>query len=170
LREIILPNSIKNIGEDAFYNCSSLTNITIDEDNVDYKSIDGNLYNIKGTNLIRYAIGKKDTSFTIPDTVVCIHNGAFSGSNNLTEVTIPNGLTEIRNDSFMNCRNLTTITIPNSVKNIGKYAFVNTKLKTAVFEDAEGWIMSNKLIAPAQLKNPSLAAKLLIDGTALTKE
>ena len=170
LREIILPNSIRHIGEDAFYNCSSLTNITIDEDNTDYKSIDGNLYNIKGTNLIRYAIGKKDTSFTIPDTVVCIHDGAFSGANNLTEVIIPNDLTEIRNDAFINCHNLTTITIPKSVKNIGKYAFVNAKLKTAIFEDAEGWIMSNKLIAPAQLKNPNLAAKLLKDGNELIKK
>ena len=78
LTSITIPDSVKDIGENAFCHCSSLTSITVDENNRYYKSIDGNLYCKNGRTLIQYAIGKKDASFEIPDSVTSIGEDAFS--------------------------------------------------------------------------------------------
>ncbi len=107
LTNITIPNSIYSIGEGVFSRCTSLTSINvnpitdIDTKNQYYKSIDGNLYfcrknensyTVKVT-LIQYAIGKKDSTFTIPNDVNQIEKGAFSGCTSLTSVifTGPNG-------------------------------------------------------------------------------
>ena len=93
----------------TFQGCSSLTSVTVDENNSKYKSIDDNLYSKDGTTLIQYAIGKTETSFTIPDSVTSIGDGAFFGCSGLTSVTIPNSVTSIENNAFSGCSSLTSI-------------------------------------------------------------
>jgi hypothetical protein len=45
----------------VFYGCGKLTSITVDENNKNYCSIYGNLYNKNAITLIQYATGKTDT-------------------------------------------------------------------------------------------------------------
>ena len=59
------------------------------------------------------------TSIVIPDSVLNIEEGAFSGCNGLTSITIPDSVTSIGINAFNNCSRLTSITIPNSVMLIG---------------------------------------------------
>lgn len=65
MSSVNIPSSVTSIGTGIFSSCSSLTNITVDSDNPEYFSINGNLYNKSGT-LIQYAIGKTDSSFNFP--------------------------------------------------------------------------------------------------------
>ena len=123
LTSVTIPNSVTSIGSSAFSYCDSLTSITVDENNTAYKSIDGNLYSKDGKTLIQYAIGKPDTSFTIPDSVTSIGYRAFEACTNLTSVMIPNSVTSIGDEAFEDCSNLTSVTIGNSVKSIGEGAF-----------------------------------------------
>ena len=90
LKSITIPNSVKSIGDNAFYSCSSLTSIIVDENNSSYKSIDGNLYSKDGKKLIQYAIGKAYTSFVIPNSVTSIGEGAFYNCSKLTSVEFKN--------------------------------------------------------------------------------
>ena len=106
---ITIPNNVTSIGSSVFYNCSSLTSITVDTNNQYYKSIDGNLYSKDGTTLIQYAIGKTDTSFTIPSSVISIGSSAFYKCSSLTSVTIGNNVTSIGSYAFRNCRSLTKV-------------------------------------------------------------
>ncbi len=133
LTSITIPDSVTSIGNSAFYNCSSLTSITVDENNINYKSIDGNLYTKDGTTLIQYAIGKKETSFMIPNSVTSIRNSAFSGCSNLTSITISNSVTSIENYAFYGCSKLTTVYYKGSVQDWAKISigFSNDNLMFA---------------------------------------
>ena len=107
-----LGKKITSIDNYSFYNCTSLTNISIP---ASVKSIGYNTFE-NCTSL---------TSITIPNRVTRIDNGAFCNCTSLTSITIPDGIESIDNYSFCNCASLTNISIPASVKSIGDSAFWN---------------------------------------------
>jgi hypothetical protein len=106
----ISGSTITSIGQYAFYNCTSLTSVTIGNS---VTSI-GNRAFSNCTNL---------TSIIIPNSVTSIEEFAFSGCKNLTSITIPDSVTSIGNRAFQNCDSLTSVTIPDSVTSIGGFAF-----------------------------------------------
>ena len=118
------------IGDYTFLRCFGLTNITVSENNTAYQSIDGNLYNKDGTILMRYAIGKAETEFIIPDSVTTIGKYAFYCSS-LTSVVIPDSVTTIGKDAF-SCSSLTSVVIPDSVTTIDQGAFMSCSSLTSV--------------------------------------
>ena len=132
LTSVTIPNSVTSIGREAFYYCTSLTSITVSEGNTAYKAIDGNLYSKDGKILIQYAIGKTDTSFTIPVGVTSIGSSAFYNCTSLTNVTIPDSITSIGDWAFRGCTSLTSVTIPDSVTSIGGWAFYGCTNITSV--------------------------------------
>ena len=129
---VTIGNAVENINEGAFYGCDSLVYVEVDENNKNYKDIDGNLYAKDGKTLIQYAIGKKDTSFTIPDSVTSIGDNAFSYCTSLTSIEIPNSVTSIGNSAFYDCDSLTSIEIPNSATSIGNSAFYDCDSLTSI--------------------------------------
>lgn len=81
-----LPPSVTSVGECAFFNCATLQEISVDESNTNYKSLDGVLFNRDMDCLIQYPGGKTGSSYTVSDAVSCIGDGAFSGAAGLTGV------------------------------------------------------------------------------------
>ena len=124
LTSITIPDGVTSIGKGVFSSCSALTSINVRENNANYSSIDGNLYNKDATTLILYAPGKADAHFSIPDSVTSIGDSAFSDCSALTSVTIPDNVTSIGGSAFSRCSSLTSITIPDSVTSIGNFAFL----------------------------------------------
>ncbi|GAB6393364.1 MAG: leucine-rich repeat domain-containing protein [Treponematales bacterium] len=95
---VILPNTLKSIGDYAFYGCGYLTSVTIP---ASVTSIgDYAFYGCTGL-----------TSITIPASVTSIGNGAFSGCTGLTSITIPASVTSIGNGAFSGCASLSAITV-----------------------------------------------------------
>ena len=123
LGSINIPDSVISIGSGAFSCCDSIMDIEVDEENKNYKSIDGNLYTKDGTILIQYAVGKKDASFTIPDFVTSIGDSAFANCSSIRSVVIGNSVTSIGDWAFRCCYSLTSIEIGNSVTRIAYDAF-----------------------------------------------
>ena len=93
-----IPNSVTSIGNYAFWECTSLTSITIPNG---VTSI-GNYAFLGCTNL---------TSITISDSVTSIGEYAFKDCTSLTSITIPNSVTSIGNWAFDECTSLTDITV-----------------------------------------------------------
>jgi hypothetical protein len=109
------------IGNYAFSNCGNLTSITVDSRNSSYTSIDGVLFNKEKTTLIKYPIGKKVSTYSIPSSVTAIGDYAFSGCNNLTSISIPSSVRVIGVGAF-SCENLTSVTLSRRTQ-VGKNAF-----------------------------------------------
>lgn len=123
LREVTIADSVTAIAENAFQGCMNLTSITVDENNGNYKSIDGNLYSKDGKTLIRYAIGKTNTEFKIPSGVIAIAAEAFYNGKNLINVEIADTVFSIGDNAFQECRNVESVLIGKSVAEIGHEAF-----------------------------------------------
>ena len=131
LTSMTIPDSVTSISDDAFCVCSNLTSITVASANKSYSSKDGVLFNKDKTILIKYPIGKARISYSIPNSVTSIGNGAFDDCSSLTSVSIPNSVTSIGNYAFHYCRSLTNVTIPNSVTSIGECAFIGCSSLTS---------------------------------------
>ena len=110
LTKINIPNSVTNIGKMAFRGCKSLININI------LNSV---------TNIGDWAFDdcKSLTKINIPNSVINIGDWAFSQCDSLTNINIPNSVTNIGDSAFHGCSSLTSINIPNSVTDIGNMAF-----------------------------------------------
>ena len=128
---ITIPDSVTSIGKYAFTGCHHLTEIIVDKNNGYYSSYDGVLFNKAKTALVCYPSGKGD-SYTIPNTVTTIGEGAFGACHNLDGVTISDSVTSIGNQAFVSCFNLESVIIPDSVTSIGESAFSGCDLLTSV--------------------------------------
>ena len=109
LLSIHIPASITTIDPAAFSYCTSLLEITVDENNNSYCSVDGNLYSKDKTVLCQYALGKKATSFEIPETVTTIANSAFKGCVNLSSVIVYENTTTYNGLPFLDCFKLVEV-------------------------------------------------------------
>ncbi len=132
LTSINISDSVKGIQKYAFSGCSSLTKISVDNNNTNYKSIDGVLYSKDGTIIECYPAGKGDENYTIPNGVTSIESSAFEGCTGLTGINIPDSVTSIEDCTFQDCTNLTNITIPNSVTSIKGGVFQGCKSLTSI--------------------------------------
>lgn len=129
LTSISIPSSVKSIGINAFMDCTSLTSINVDDNNTNYSSSDGVLYDKAKTTLIQCPIPKIG-SFSIPPTVTTILDDAFAWCNSLISVTIPSSVKSIGNRAFHYCNGLLSVTIPASV--IGDNAFESCSSLTSI--------------------------------------
>ena len=91
---INIYDSIYGISDYAFSNCSTLLDINVSENNSNYSSVDGVLYNKDKTELICCPKGK--TSINIPDSISEIKSSMFCGCSNLKNISIPDSITTIR--------------------------------------------------------------------------
>ena len=123
LTSIEIPTSVTRIGAYVFNDCNSLTEIKVAEDNKNYSSEEGVLFNKDKTEIIKYPEGKTDNSYTIPNSVTSIGSWAFYNCTSLTSVTIPDSVTSIGSYAFEVCTSLTSVTIPDSVTSIENMAF-----------------------------------------------
>ena len=131
LTSVTIGNSVISIGEQAFWLCGSLTSITVGLNNNKYSSLDGVLFNKDKTTLVTCP-GDLAGSYTIPDSVTSIGEGAFYGCRKLTSITIPDNVTSIGRQAFGECWSLIRVTIPDNVTSIGDKAFSGCTKLTSV--------------------------------------
>ena len=120
LKQINLPNSLKELYGSSFSSCPELTTIICSDDHPYFRVKDGVIYNKDMTELIS---APSATEFTVPDNVTSICENAFCGNTNLCEATIGKGVAEIKAYTFSDCTNLIAVYIPSTVTSISRNAF-----------------------------------------------
>ena len=94
IKSVIIPNSVKKIGDSAFYNCTSLKSIIIPN-------------SVEKIGWYTFESCLSLESVIIPDSVEEIGYGAFYNCKSLKSIIIPNSVEIIRNFTFSYCPNLT---------------------------------------------------------------
>lgn len=108
LHEIVLPNTLEIIGNDAFYK-SHVETLTFPSTLKEIGSFA--FYDSKITEAI------------LPDNMTNIGEGAFEYCSFLVSVNYPNGLNYVPDNCFYNCENLNTFELHNGITRIGENAF-----------------------------------------------
>ena len=122
LQSVTIPNSVRNIGNNAFFGCNICFFIC---NSTYFQNDDVCLFNKDKTAIVSRI--KDCVNYIIPNSVTKIGDGAFGWCESLQSITIPNSVRSIGDNAFSSCESLQSVTIPNSVKSIGDYAFNSCK-------------------------------------------
>ena len=107
---IKIDSSVKSIGKNSFYYCSSLSRVSISSSVVSIG--DHSFYGCSSL-----------TQVAIPSSVTSIDKYAFCGCSSLIRISIPSSVTSIGNFVFEKCASIREITIPSSVTSLGGFVF-----------------------------------------------
>ena len=152
IKEVILPNTLKNISDESFSGFLSLTSIKIPTNvtNIgnhafkDCKSLVSITISNSVTRIGYYAFEncKSLNKIVIPKGVIRILDGMFSNCTSLTSITLSDNVTSIGSSALYKCSSLTSIVIPSSVTNIASNAFYGCESLTIYCESQskpDGW-------------------------------
>lgn len=147
LKEVILPDTVKNIKEDAFLGCVKLKKVTLPKKLEDLgEGVFASCEKLESINLPNTLHSIPDFTFSdcyslksikIPKNVEYIGWEAFAGCDKLTKVTFAkrSKLKMINDCAFAQCFHLTKITFPASLKKIrGNIFEYDKRLKTVIFQ------------------------------------
>ncbi len=138
LTSVIIPESVVNIGDYAFYDCNKwLESVEVVYINTIlfkcHTGVTGEFVIKDGTTAIAsdaFRDCNSLTSITIPNSVTSIGANAFYGCTSLSSITIPEGINRIEGYTFRGCSSLTSITIPQSINYLANTAFFESGLKS----------------------------------------
>lgn len=146
--EVVLPSTIKEIGERAFNNCKKLEKINLPSglERIESYAFGATActaiwipatviyygYGIfpskltyveieEGATIFPPLSGTKINEITIPSSIKIIPAYAFPST--ITEVVLPEGLERIEKWAFLDCSNITTIKLPSTIKFLGSSCF-----------------------------------------------
>lgn len=162
--QVVLPSNAETIGESAFYNCKRMKEITLPESVKEIKngafyktalstivlpegltrlgsSVFGDCYYLESVNIPAGITGIEEYTFNscralksieLPEKVTYINRYAFEGCSALTSVTFPNNMTSINYRAFYGCSSLASLTLPQELTVIGEGAFRGCYALTAL--------------------------------------
>lgn len=117
LKSIVIPDSVKRIGKNAFSGCYNLVSVSLSNS---LRSIEEETFQ-NCSHL---------TNIIIPNSVTEIKKGAFAGCFALSSIVLSNSLVDIGKYTFSGCNSLKSIKIPKTVTKINSCAFLSSGLES----------------------------------------
>lgn len=127
LTSVTIPASVTSIGVGAFENCKKLKAVDLPE-NLEYM----------GNYAFLHCEALEEIVF--PETMTVIPDHSFTGCKSLNSITLPSNLTRVGQAAFQNCTSLKEIHFPASLTSLGDYSFSGCKKlkKIYFYGDAPG--------------------------------
>ena len=152
IRNVNIEPGVTDIGNNAFYGCSSLTSVSIPN-------------SVNSIGVYSFLDCKTLSSITLPNSLKVIDFAAFSGCTALTSVTIPNSVEYLEGDSFSGCTGLTSVVseidkpfkIDNSVFNgiPSDAQLIVPKDTKAKYQSTPGWNRFTNIVEAGEEPDPS---------------
>ncbi len=146
IKPIVIPATVIEIGDHAFYNCDSLESVTIPKGVTIIKSSTFHACSALKSIVIPDTVTEIGRcafyechlleNVIIPENVISIGVEAFYGCWSLKSVIIPEGVTYIGELAFHGCRSLAKATIPASVETVGGIVFSQCSAENLVLDIA----------------------------------
>ena len=134
VRTLVIGPDVSDFDINGVFGSVNLTTVEVDPANKNFSEQDGVLFNRDITRIVYYPNGKIG-DYTLPDTVVEIGAGVFSGKGNLSKITIGSNIKTIAEGAFMES-SITEIIFSKEASDtsltIGKRAFYDCDELTAV--------------------------------------
>lgn len=146
LANIDLSKAGKELGQEAFFNCTKLKVANLENVEIigKYAFADcaalasvqmPKVVEIQEGAFTQYSSSGSAPTFSkivLPQTLKYINAGAFAACTGLTEIEIPEGVKVISNSAFKNCINMYEVILPSSVNKIEELAFYGCEKLQAI--------------------------------------
>ena len=122
LKRVVLPETVTEIGSEAFYLCKTLEEVNIPS-------------GVEILPLSCFYYCESLTKVHLSEGLKVIEDWAFNHCTSLTEIDLPEGLETLEGGVFENCAALTELSLPESVNSVGGAILYGTP----ILEDESNW-------------------------------
>lgn len=120
IAEVVLHDSVQEIGYEAFQGCAELRTVHCGAD-------------LTKIGSEAFADCTALESIELPDGLQELMRGVFKGCTSLDHVELPNALTTLNRETFRDCSSLTSVCLPYGLQRIGRRAFLRCEKLADVF-------------------------------------
>ncbi len=131
LKQIIIPNSVIHFGENPFLFCRNLETIGISSNHPGLMIVDRAIICKEDMRLLCVLRSEEMTSYSIPEGIREIGAKVFYFHYHLSEISMPDTVTAIGNEAFYYC-DLIEVCLPEKVVSIGDFAFAECRSLTRI--------------------------------------
>lgn len=137
LTKVTIPDSVKKIGTWSFYMCKGLKNVNIPANmeigDSSFRQSGLEQVTVSGGSVGNYAFHRIDNLKKISINCETIGEEAFSGCDSLTDITLGENVKTLGDKAFYTCDALVRVEIPSTVTDIGEKTFYSCPaLKEAI--------------------------------------
>ena len=129
--EITIPANVEEFNKSAISDNKNITHIHIENNNRNYKSVDGIVYSSDGKTLLFCPLGREG-SISVAENTEIIGSSAFSSCSLITNITLPDTVTLIKNHAFYNCDSLVSVELSQSLHTVEQGAFAESSSLVSV--------------------------------------
>lgn len=146
LTSINLPATITTLPLGAFEGCDNIKGIYVDDNNANFRDIDGVVYSKDLKEIYFYS--KLNGNITFPTELEKIHEGVFKNNTNITTLYLGENIKTVGNDAFLGCSRLTSVTIAggSNALTLGTSAFNGCYLLETINIPTRVTKISNRLL------------------------